>query len=426
MRRFLLILPAMAAGMGIAVLAPQMMQSALVFAGLATQDLTPAVTRKVSAASAGADDHAHDKEGSHKPEGVITLSAARLEAAQIAIADVGSGIVARRITVPGTIMADSDRLARIPARVAGTVSEMRKRLGDTVVKGEVMAILDSREVAAAKSEYLTASVTLNLQKTLFDRAEALWAKRVSSEQQYLQARATFTEAELRAELARQKLSALNLDATEVAAAAKQDSQSGLSSLRTYELRAPKSGSVVERKVDVGAPVGSEGDASELYIVADLSVVWVELAAPMAEVDLIKDGQHVVVTNGRGASKRTEGKIVFISPMLNQETRSARVIASVDNQSLAWRPGTFVTADIIIDEQSVDMHVPRTAVQTVEGVPVVFVRTDDGFERREVALGKSDDKGIEIVFGLFPGEKIAVANTFLLKAELGKAEAEHSH
>ena len=213
------------------------------------------------------------------PEGSINMPPERIVAQEIEVAPVEKGVLARRLTVPGTITLDMDMVARVPGRVVGTVTQMRKRLGDAVTQGEVVAVLDSREVADAKSEYLTASVAFDLKKTLFERAQTLWAKRISAEQQYLQARETFLEAELRLELARQKLSALNLDPAEVAKAAKQESapNAGASTLREYQIRSLIGGRVIERKVDVGSLVGSQGDPPDLYTIADLSVVWVELA-----------------------------------------------------------------------------------------------------------------------------------------------------
>jgi cobalt-zinc-cadmium efflux system membrane fusion protein len=80
----------------------------------------------------------------------------------------------------------------------------------------------------------------------------------------------------------------------------------------------------------------------------------------------------------------------------------------------------------IADDAVTARIPKQALQTVEGKRVVFVRTEDGFEKREVETGKSDDEAVEIVAGLQPGDEIAVSNTFLLKAELGKNEAEHDH
>jgi cobalt-zinc-cadmium efflux system membrane fusion protein len=313
--------------------------------------------------------------------------------------------------------------------VVGTVAEMRKRLGDTVKNGEVVAVLDSREVADAKSEYLTASVKVELEKTNFDRQQALWDKRIASEQTFLQAKAAYSEASLRQDLARQKLSALGLNAAEVARLAKQDEGTpNASTLREYELRAPITGRIVERKVDVGTAVGKEGDPADLYTVADLSTVWIELAVPTVDLAKAKEGARVVVTPGPGDDdgKRAEGKVVFVSPLLNQETRSARVIVALPNPDLAWRPGTFMSAEVQIAEDVVTARVPKQALQTVEGKRVVFVRTEEGFEKRDVETGKSDDEAVEITAGLKAGEEIAVANTFLLKAELGRNEAEHDH
>ena len=108
------------------------------------------------------------------------------------------------------------------------------------------------------------------------------------------------------------------------------------------------------------------------------------------------------------------------------TRSARVIASVSNEGMTWRPGSYVTAKVTATEDAVDIRLPRTALQTIAGEQVVFVRNERGFEKRIVVIGKSDDEGVEIAFGLDAGEQIALTNTFVLKAELGKAEAEHAH
>ena len=190
----------------------------------------------------------------------------------------------------------------------GTVAELNKRLGDTVAKGEVVAVLDSREVADAKSEYLAALVNFDLQKTLFEREQSLFQKSITAEQQFLRARTTFTEAQLRADLARQKLYALGVNDKEVAGLSRQSMQG----LQRYELRSPIAGRVVERLVDLGAPVGGEGQAKELYVVADLSSVWIELSVPTADLPSIKEGQRLAITAGANG-KPTEGRVVFISP-----------------------------------------------------------------------------------------------------------------
>lgn len=364
--------------------------------------------------------HAH---GPEAKEGVVVMNEERVMASKIGVVPIVAGDLSRRLSVPGTVMADRDRIGRVAARVSGTVVELRKGLGDMVQKGEVIAILDSREVADAKSEFTAARVNFELQKTLFDRTQTLRDKQITAEQTFLKAQMTFTEAQLRRDLARQKLLALGVTEPEIAALAKTTHEQN--GLQRYEIRAPIAGRVVERMVDLGAPVGGEGQPKELYSIADLSTVWVEITISTTDLPQIKDGQPVAISES-GSDKTSDGRIVFISPILSPDTRSARVIASVVNKDLMWRPGTFVTAHVAVEQNRVNLKVPRSALQTINNEPVVFVRTPAGFEKRIVALGKEDAQDVEIVFGVNPGEQIAAVNSFLLKAELGKAEASHAH
>ncbi|MBE7244024.1 MAG: efflux RND transporter periplasmic adaptor subunit, partial [Actinomycetospora chiangmaiensis] len=257
---------------------PALLRQALAVAGLAPDSHDPAAApdRPKAAADGLAHEdppHGADHAAEHA-EDVIRMRPDQIAGQDIATATVGGGTLARHLLVPGTITPDTDRIARVPARVVGTVAEMRKRLGDSVQANEVVAILDSREVADAKSEYLTAQVQAELQTINFERQQKLLASRSASEAAFETARAAYLETRLRVDLARQKLSALGLDAAEVAAAQKRDEATPTqSSLRRYPLRAPLAGRIVERKVDVGTAVGKEGDPADVYTVADLSTVW---------------------------------------------------------------------------------------------------------------------------------------------------------
>ncbi|MBL8571739.1 MAG: efflux RND transporter periplasmic adaptor subunit [Phreatobacter sp.] len=374
-----------------------------------------------TAAPSGNAGGAHAEE--RAPEGTLAMTAERIATARIDLAEVAGGSLSRRLTLPGTIVPDRNNIWRVAARIVGTVSELRKGLGDEVRPGELLAILDSREVAEARSDYITALVNFGLQKTLFEREETLWRSRIQAEQQYLRARNAFTEAQLRLHLAKQKLAALGVSEQEIAKlSAAPEAMNGL---QRYEIRSPGLGRVVERMVDLGTPVGGEGQAKELYSIIDLKSVWVELAVSSSDLSQVREGNKVTVSIA-GNDRRAEGKIVFISPVFNPETRSARVFAAIPNDDLFWRPGSFVSADVEIEKVEVETRVPRAAMQTVEGSTVVFVRTETGFQTRKVVLGKQDEEFVEIAFGVDPGETIAISNTFLLKAELGKSEAEHSH
>jgi cobalt-zinc-cadmium efflux system membrane fusion protein len=375
-------------------------------------------------AKAANSDPASDEESHHQNSGNIAMDAEQIGAANIEVKPVKSGAIKNRLRVPGTIMPNRNRVARVPSKVVGTVAELKTRLGDPVSAGEIIAVLDSREVADAKSEYIAAIVKFRLQDTLYQRQKILWEKKVTSEQALLKAEATYQEAQVRRDVARQKLSALGVGDEIVAKLTEGEKPS--SGLERYEIKAPIGGRIVEQLVDIGTPMGGDGQAHELYAIADLTEVWVELTVSMQDLSQIKEGQHVNIETNDDGSNRAVGTIVFTNPVLNQDTRSARVIASVENSEGIWRPGSFVTAEVVVAETKAEIVVPKDAIQSIKGEDRVFVRTDDGFEVRQVDIGKGDDHSTEVLSGLTAGERIATANTFLLKAELGKSEAEHDH
>jgi membrane fusion protein, heavy metal efflux system len=362
---------------------------------------------------------AHDEKAAPErhDDAQLKLTDRQVEAGKFAVVEIGGGILSKRISVPGSIVPSGDHIARVAVRLLGTVSELRKRLGDPVEAGDVVAIIESREVADAKSEYLGARLVFELQQTLFTRSTRLFEGKVLSENDYLRARTTFEDARVKIETARQKLFALSLTAEQIEALPQQP----VETLRRQELRAPIKGRIAERRVELGSLVGREGQESELFVIADLSVVWADLSVSPSDLSAIHEGQNITVTTG---TERSPATIMFVGPLLDKETRAARVVASIDNAVRKWRPGLFITAEIPIDETPAAIVVAKTALQTIKGDTVVFVRTINGFEARKIGVGRRDVDLVEVTEGLIAGEHVATSNTFVLKAELGKAAAGH--
>ncbi len=390
-------------------------RSVLIFAiaaSLAAGAALPSVVAVLRGSHSGAPAAKPEIAAANTPEGEIKLSAAQIEGAKIETALVGSGVLTRRVTVPAALKSDADRVGRVAAKVAGVVAEMRKHLGDPVARGEAIAIVDSREVADAKSEYLAAAVNHDLQSKLFAREKGLFAHKITAEQLFLKAQTTYTEARLRFDLARQKLAALDVSESEMAGLARQP----LARLRQKEIRSPIAGRVIERLVNIGQPVTAE---SQLYVVSDLSVVEAELSVPIATLSTLRDGQPVRLVGADG--RFFDGKVTSISGVVTQETRTGRVLATFANADFALHPGVLLNAEIALAQAQAKIVVPRAAVQVIHNEPSVFLRMTDGFQRRSVELGEGDDTLVEVVKGLSGGESIAVTNTFALKAELGKNE-----
>jgi cobalt-zinc-cadmium efflux system membrane fusion protein len=410
--RLPVLIGALAAGFALASFFPEWPQRIRTAVGFSSasapraQDSPPTERAKSSA------------EAKDDQQGVVKLSEDEIKSAGIGSAVAQAGTIVHRIVVPGTIIPHADRIAHVAVKVSGTVAELRKKVGDPVAVNEVLAILESREFADAKSEYLAARLTNELQQDLFEREKVLWDKKISTEQQFLRARNQAANAKMKNDITRQKLFALGLTELEIASLPSEPE----AFLRRQEVRSPIAGRVVERKVDLGAAVGRDNLETELFVVADLDPVWVDLAISPADLPLIKEGQAVSITT-RGIAASVEGKIVFIGPMLDKDSRTARAVVEIANDNGMWRPGSFVTAAIASTEQSVALGVPTSAVQNIGAATVVFVQFPEGFQKRQVVLGQSDERMVEVLSGLRPGEVIAVTNTFLLKAELLKALAE---
>jgi cobalt-zinc-cadmium efflux system membrane fusion protein len=348
---------------------------------------------------------------------VIRMDQERIALAKIEQIKVGPATMATRLSVPAVIAPDADHVAHVSVKLSGTVAELGKNIGDEVEKGEVLGALESREVADAKSEYMAARLSNDLQQDLAARDKVAWGSKAIPEQQYIRSRNAASQTTMRLDIARQKLLALGVDESEISAIP----QAPEGTLRLQNVRAPISGRVAERKVDLGTAVGRDNLETELFVIVDLSRVWVEMAVNSSDLPVVREGQSVAVSV-RGGPVGT-GKIIFVSPLLDKDTRAARVVATLDNPDRLWRPGSFVTAAIAVDSRPVSVAVPAVAVQSVNGRKVVFVRTAEGFERRDVVLGLRDDGMVEVTSGLAAGETIASSNTFPLKAELSKPGVE---
>lgn len=361
---------------------------------------------------------ARDVRGDDGPER-IALSEQQISDQGIELAEAKGGMLKRHFLAPGSLVPDADHVARVSVRVLATVAELRKRLGDSVEKGEIVAAIESREIADAKSEYLAARLTNELQQTLYSRQKVLVESRTVSENEFLRTRLTANDAQIKLDSARQKLFALGLFESEIAELPNQPPET----LRRQFLRSPIDGRISERRVDLGGLIGREGLESELFVIVNLDDIWVDLAISPEDIASVHEGAPITI-RAIGIEGETSAKVIFVSPLLDRETRNARVIASMPNVDHRWKPGTFVTAEIPLDAPASKVIVPRRALQSIRGTATVFVRDGEGFEARRVKTGLEDDDDIEILSGLSVGETIAVANTFVLKAELEKSDLEH--
>ena len=197
---------------------------------------------------------------------------------------------------------------------------------------------------------------------------------------------------------------------------------GNQSLSTYEVSSLISGTVIEKHVTLGEFVR---DDSDIYVIADLSSVWVNVSVYSRDLARVRSGQAAWI-GAVGSQVSAQGRIDYVGPVVGEATRAATARVVLRNADLKWRPGTFVTARIVVDDRPVKIAVPDAAVQQLEGKDHVFVEVEGGFEAREVTRGMTDGEWTEILKGLRPGERFASRGGFVLKSELQKSEASHDH
>ena len=185
---------------------------------------------------------------------------------------------------------------------------------------------------------------------------------------------------------------------------------------------PFAGTVIEKHLTFGENVGAYAD---VFTIADLSTVWLNINIYQKDLVSIHKGQTVEIEIGHGIPS-VEGKIAWVSPQVDEGTRTATARLELPNPDGSLRPGLFVTAKVVVDSSVSKLVVPKTALQTFEGKTVVFVLDEDGFEPKPVELGRENGTTVEILSGLVSGQTYVTEGSFTLKAQLSKGAFGDGH
>lgn len=337
-------------------------------------------------------------------EGVVTLTQQQIAEAGIEVVRPTVGGVAGAIEVSATIEGDPQGVQVASAAIGGRLVSLTKNLGQPVARGDVLAVIESREAASLNGQIEAARARAELAQSQLRREQRLFAERVSPEQDLIAARTAATEANIALRLAQQQLAATG---------------GGGGAFNRVTVRSPISGQVIARSATLGQTIAAD---AELFRVANLSKVTVAMSLLPADAGRVQPGAQVEVT---GPGRRQSARVTFVSPILDETTRLVPVIAGLDNNGGTWRVGETVNASVIVPSGSdKTIAVPSAAVQMIEDKPHLFVRTATGFKAVPVTLGRRNGGQVIVTAGLTGGERIASTNSFTLKAELGKSEAEH--
>jgi membrane fusion protein, heavy metal efflux system len=373
-------------------------------------------------------------------------------------AGVGVTIVMERpvvesISANGEIVFDPTRVAHLSVRAPGSVAVVYKTIGDTVEPGEILALIDAAQVGQAKTNLITSMVQLQLRKKTVERLKPIAAGDAVPQKSVVEAESALQEAEVALLSARQSLENLGFDlegvikSADAAKAAEEirflgipkplisELPIGAKTANLIPLRAPYGGVVVESEIAAGEVV--DGTRS-LFTIADPARMWMLLHVRQEDAPYVRKNQLVRFQTD-DKSQSAEGAISWISPAIDEQTRTLQVRVTLSDNLHQLRDKTFGEGQIVLRSEPKAMVVPKSAIQSTSDAQFIFVRDKHFFDEespkffhvRQVRLGATDGDHVELLAGALPGEVIATTGSnvllaHLLRSDLGAGCGCHDH
>jgi cobalt-zinc-cadmium efflux system membrane fusion protein len=313
--------------------------------------------------------------------------------------------------VPGVVTANAYREVKVTPLVGGIVRKVHAELGTAVKQGAPLATLFSAELADAQNKYLSMRATLEADHQRRERTRELVDIGAASRQELEEATAVHAGHATEVEAARQRLLLLGMSKNQVDRLTHPRQV-----MADVVVPAPISGVITSRSANLGQVVGM-GD--ELFVVTDLSDVWVVGDLYEQDFSRVRVGSEATLTTPAYPELRLQGRVSYIDPRVAPQTRTAKVRVEVPNPDGQLRLGMYMTMVFSTASGAPAVAVPRAAVQTIGGRQVVFVAVPDEegrFVQRTVKLGSLVGESYPVLQGLEPGEVVVTEGSFFLRAE----------
>lgn len=400
--------------------------------------------------SHGDDRHGHSDEGDkhshaqgadeHVDEVTLTAEAVQRHGIQVKTASLHQ--LNPTFVSPARVAFNAEAIAHVGSTLPGRVVELAVRIGDVVAKGDLLLVIESPQLAEAQSNYLakliaadTTKATTEIAKNALDRATRLYDENRGialdevqrREIEYRAASASVETAEATVVAAEHTLYVLGMTRQTV------DKVKETQEVQPrFSIVAPISGEVVEREVTLGELVSPERE--QLLVIANVETLWVLADVPETHIPQLALGARAWINSGALDRHQHTGEVSYIAPTIDPRKRTVSVRVAVECEDRSLKPGMFVEVEISATERNSSsaspvIAVPHEAIQTIEGAPSLFVPVPDEpntFARRSISIGKPVGGLVPVLSGLTEGEPYVASSSFILKADLGKATADHQH
>ncbi|MCC6999538.1 MAG: efflux RND transporter periplasmic adaptor subunit [Deltaproteobacteria bacterium] len=362
----------------------------------------------------------HDEHEEREP-GVVQLTPEQVTNANIGTAGVERRSQAGLIEATAQIEPAADGIARIGARLEGRVTTLKAGVGDNVIAGKLIAIVESSALGSAKADYLAALAMAKVTRETADREKTLFEKKISSERDWREAEAAAVKARAEKEAAENRLHAVGVSDAQLALLKVDGHYSS-----SMAIVSPISGVVVERQVTLGQVVTP---SDTMFIVMNAQQVWILVDIYEQDLAQVSLEQLVEVRIPAYPGETFKGKVTNIGAMVEPKTRTIKLRVALDNPDGRLKPGMFanVTLAGTTGEARSTVVVPAAAVQRDGDAQLVFLpRGEREFVAVKVKVGRSFGDLTEILDGLKEGETIVTTGSFLIKSELKKSELGGGH
>lgn len=353
-------------------------------------------------------------EEGHAEEGEIQLTSQQMVEQGLKVAVASTGLVEKLTTLPGKLVVNTDQQAQISPNFSGYVEQVNVALGQSVQKGQTLAVLILPELIDQQANLRMAQVNLDLARKDYQREQQLWSQGISAKQDYQRAENAYRQAQITVQSSQARLNALGA--------------SGNNNGR-FLIKAPISGVISKKDIVVGENVQL---ADQLFVIENLKDLWLEFNLPNTSNIQLQVGQ-ILNFKTNGSDQNYQAKVQTLNPEADLQTGRLQVRAKVTTQADVLRPNVLVNVFVTDAQAKTALRVQKKALQQVEGKPVVFVieSEEKGLvhlkaQPIEVGVSSQDGQWLEVISGLTEGQKYIADGSFLLKSELEKDEAGHGH
>ena len=358
-----------------------------------------------------------DKDSSeegHAEEGERQLTSQQMVEQGLKVAVASTGLVEKLTTLPGKLVVNTDQQAQISPNFSGYVEQVNVALGQSVQKGQTLAVLILPELIDQQANLRMAQANLDLARKDYQREQQLWSQGISAKQDYQRAENAYRQAQITVQSSQARLNALGA--------------SGNNNGR-FLIKAPISGVISKKDIVVGENVQL---ADQLFVIENLKDLWLEFNLPNTSNIHLQVGQ-ILNFKTNGSDQNYQAKVQTLNPQADLQTGRLQVRAKVTTQADVLRPNVLVNVFVTDAQAKTALRVQKKALQQVEGKPVVFVieSEEKGLvhlkaQPIEVGVSSQDGQWLEVISGLTEGQKYIADGSFLLKSELEKDEAGHGH